>query len=427
MNIKIKNAQVLLSVPEFHIVTTSLFIRDGRISVLGETDEKPDKIIDGKNKLVMPGLMNCHTHMYMSLFRNFADDLAFHTWLFDKIMPIEDKMEAEDAYWINLLSCMEMIQSGTTSFLDMHMFKNQNLRAASESGMRAILSRGLVGPNAEEQGAINRINEAFEEKEAMQLHKGLIRCMLGPHAIYTCGSDLLRHLVSVAKKENLRLHIHLAETKKEFDDCMEENGCTPTEFLDSIGFFEVPTVAAHCVYVTDKDIEILAKNKVNVVTNPLSNMKLGNGFAPVGKFLDAGINVCLGTDSVASNNNLNLFKEMSFLSCIHKGLEKDPQALPAAQVLRCATMNGALAVGLEDQIGSIEVGKKADLLLLDLSKPQFMPANNLVAALVYSASGAEVETVLIDGKIVMENYEIKTIDQERVAFEMERIRNKYLV
>ncbi|MGD9560341.1 MAG: amidohydrolase [Oscillospiraceae bacterium] len=429
MNIEIKNAHVLLYEPDFRVVRQDLYIRDGVIAGVGAPPVggfAAERVIDAAGKLVMPGLINCHTHLYMTLLRNYADDLRFDEWLFEKIMPKEDLITPEDAYWCNLLACLEMIHTGTTCFLDMHMFKEQSIAAAQQAGLRAVMSRGIVGEDAADEAGQQRIADTMAEVERAQTCGGMVRCMLGPHAIYTCGDGLLRHLVSVAKDSGLRMHIHLSETRGEVENCLKAHGCTPVAYLAKMGFFEVPTIAAHCVHLTDDDIGILAQHGVHVATNPVSNMKLGNGFAPVPKLLNAGVNVCVGTDGAASNNALNMFRELSMLSYIHKGVLEDPEAMPAPVVLQCGTANGARALGMEDEIGSIAVGKRADLIFIDMARPQLQPVNDMAAALVYAANGSEVDTVMVDGRVVMENGRVETMDEERIFYEVGKIRDRLL-
>lgn len=424
MKTLIKNGTVLFTEPEMQAQKADILIEDGVITKLDAGQEGADRVIDAAGKLVAPGLVNCHTHMYMSIFRDYADDLPFDEWLFKKIMPVEDVMTPEQAYWCNLLSCIEMIKSGTTTFLDMHMFKHQISRAAVEAGMRAVVSRGLASESREDPGGKRRLDEALEEMEAPG--HPLLGYMLAPHAIYTCHIDYIKDLAALAKDKGYRFHIHLSETAYEVQSCLEKHGCTPVELLEGAGLFEVPTVAAHCVHLTDGDIEILRRSNVNVASCPISNMKLGNGFAPAGRLAAAGVNLCIGTDGASSNNNLNMFKEMSVFSYIHKGVGQDVLAAPAKDVLRYGTIQGAKALGLDHITGSIQVGKQADLMIIDLDRPQLKPGNNPVSALVYSANGSEVETVLVGGEIVMEKGELKTIDQERVYFEMKRIKDELL-
>ncbi len=393
---------------------TDLYIEGNRITGI---DNAPagfaaDKVIDGRNRLAIPGLINCHTHSYMSFMRNVADDLSFMDWLFGTIDPIEQQMTDEDAYWGAKLAIIEMMKSGTTCFNDMQMNIHQTTRAVKESGMRAMICRGLVGSGNDEAGS-TRLRQAFEEKEAAA-DCDRLTFMLGPHAPYTCDDAFMRIVSEKAKENHMGIHVHLSESESEIAQIKEKYGCSPIEMADRNGLFDVNCIAAHCVQITDDDIAVLKKKKVNVVTNPASNMKLGNGFAPVKKLLDAGVNVCLGTDGAASNNSLNMFHEMSLLALIHKGVNRDPQCVSAREIFRIATINGAKALGLENEIGSLEVGKKADIAILDLNNPSLMPHNNLIAGLSYSANGSEVDTVIIDGKITMEGRKLLTVDEQEV-------------
>ncbi len=386
-------------------------------------DEKPegfseDDIIDGRDRLVIPGLINAHTHTYMSVMRNCADDLSFTDWLFNTVDPIEQKMVGEDAYWGSLLSQIEMIKSGTTTFNDQQMHIHNTTRAVIESGMRAVIGRGLVG--SENDRNDRRLKEALEEMQDGEKSDRL-SFFLNPHAPYSCGKEYLKMVAEVAKENGFCIHIHLAEGQAETDGMLKDHNCTPTEYVRDAGIFDVPTIAAHCIRVSDSDIQILKEHDVSVVTNPVSNAKLGNGVAPVPKLLSAGLNVCLGSDGVASNNAQNMFREMGFVALIHKAVNNTPQCVGADEVYRMATINGAKALRLGDITGSIEKGKRADLSILRLDMPSMMPVNNMKAALCYSANGSEVDTVLIDGKVVMEHREMKTIDEERVYHEISRI------
>ncbi len=393
---------------------TCIYIEGNRIAAVGEKPKgfREDKVIDGQDRLVIPGLINCHTHSYMAFMRNVADDLSFMDWLFGTIDPIEQQMTDEDTYWGACLAIIEMVKSGTTCFNDMQMNIHQTTRAVKESGMRAVISRGLIGSGHDEAGQM-RLRQAYEERDAAK-DCDRLSFMLGPHAPYTCDDEFMRVVSEEAKKNGMRIHVHLSESVSEIEQIREKYGLTPIEMADRNGLFDVPAIAAHCVQVTDEDIAILKGKKVSVVTNPASNMKLGNGFAPIGKMVEMGVNVCLGTDGAASNNSLNMFHELSLLPLIHKGTGRTPQCISAKEGFRIATINGARALGLEKEIGSIEVGKKADLAILDLNTPSLTPRNNLIAGLSYSANGSEVETVIIDGKIVMEDRKVLTMDEELV-------------
>ena len=393
---------------------TDIYIEGTRITAMGKKPEGflEEKVIDGKDRLAIPGLVNCHTHSYMSFMRNVADDLSFMDWLFGSIDPIEQQMTDEDTYWGACLAIIEMMKSGTTCFNDMQMNIHQTTRAVKESGMRAVISRGLIGSGNDEAGQM-RLRQAYEERDAAADCERL-SFMLAPHAPYTCDEGFMRIVSEEAKKNHMGIHVHLSESESEIEQIKEKYGCSPIEMADRNGLFDVPAIAAHCVQITKSDMEILKAKNVSVVTNPASNMKLGNGFAPVPEMLDMGINVCIGTDGAASNNSLNLFHEMSLLALIHKGVKRTPQCISAKDNIRIATINGAKALGLEKEIGSLEVGKKADIAILNLNSPSLTPRNNLIAGLSYSANGSEVETVIIDGKITMENRKILTMDEDLV-------------
>ena len=415
MGIVLKNILAVLPEGEKDVIKeTDIYIEGSKIAAIGTQPEGfwADKVIEGKNKLAIPGLVNCHTHSYMSFMRNVADDLSFMDWLFGTIDPIEQQMTDEDTYWGACLAIIEMMKSGTTCFNDMQMNIHQTTRAVKESGMRAVISRGLVGSGNDEAGQM-RLRQAYEERDAAK-DCDRLTFMLGPHAPYTCDDAYMRIVSEEAKKNQMRIHVHLSESESEIQQIKEKYGCSPIEMADRNGLFDVPAIAAHCVQITESDMEILKKKNVSVVTNPASNMKLGNGFAPVPAMLEKGINVCLGTDGAASNNSLNMFHELRLLTLIHKGVKKTPQCISAKEGLRIATRNGAKALGLEKEIGSLEEGKKADIAILNLNTPSLTPRNNLLAGLSYSANGSEVETVLIDGKVTMENRKILTMDEELV-------------
>ena len=422
MNVLIKDILSMVSDENGYLVQKSnIVIQDDKIVSMNVIPEGfiAEKVIDGNGKLAIPGLINCHTHAYMSIFRNCADDLAFTEWLFQNILPLEDKMISDDAYWGASLAIIEMLKTGTTCFADMQMNIHETTRAVSESGIRAVISRGLVGSGQDESG-LRRLKEAKEEIDRWS-YEGRLSFMLGPHAPYTCDKEYLNFIVEQAKEMKLPIHIHLSESLNEINDMKEQHGCSPIEFAEAAGLFEVPVLAAHCVHLSERDIQILKANNVSVATNPASNMKLGNGFARIPELLEAGINLCIGTDGAASNNSLNLFQEIRLLALIHKGTMKDAQAVSAVDCLRCATENAAKAILLDHEIGSLTAGRKADIVILDLDKPWMMPQNNLISSLCYSANGSEVETVIIDGKLVLEQGTVINMDEERVYFEVNRI------
>ena len=383
-------------------------------------------VIDATDRLVIPGLINAHTHAYMTMHRNYADDLAFFDWL-DKVQQVEDGMTEEDIYWATLLAIIEMIRSGTTCFVDMTIKsakeKTGPLSAAAgavaDSGFRAVISRGLAGVSDSEE-SLMKFGQVVHE---MELFKGESRLQFlhGPHAPYSCMADYLQKLTQSCKDRGIGQTIHLSESLAEMDGIAKEHGTTPIQYVDSQGVFDEPCIVAHAVYATEEDIRIMAEKHVSVAINPKSNMKLGNGFAPAKAFLDAGINVCLGTDGCGSNNSLNMFQEMNAAALAYKGATRQARCIGAADVLKMATLNGAKAIGREGELGEIREGALADLVLLRLNEPQFIPANNLVSGLVYSAKGSEVDTVLVDGRVLLQDGKLTTIDENRVYGEIRKI------
>ncbi len=406
-----------------YVKSTDVFIGNDSIISVGEAPVGfvAQKIIEGKNKLAIPGLINAHTHSYMSVMRNYADDIDFDKWLFGKVMPKENMMNDDDAYWSSMLACCEMLKTGATCFCDMHMFPNTVAKAVTDTGIRAVLSRGLADGDDPED--LRRLNEALAEIKSFS-EEPLLSFMLAPHAIYTCEKPLIQLAIEEAEKLGIPVQIHLSETAGEVENCLKQNGCTPVEYLNNLGFFDVPCLLAHCVHVSDGDIAVLAEKKVNIVTNPVSNLKLGNGVAPVKKFLDAGINVCIGTDSAASNNSLNMIREMNFAALIHKGVNSDPCQISAREVFDFATINAAAALGLSEKTGEIKAGVKADITVFDTDRAEFYPHNDLLASLCYSANGSEADTVIVNGEIVLEGGRLKLYDEQKIYAEAERVKQR---
>ena len=422
MNILIKNIDLVpMDGKEEVIKNTNIYIEEDQIVHIGELKEdiKVDRTIDGKNKLAMPGLINAHTHIGMSLLRNFADDLPLHEWLTQKIWPTEANLTAEDVYWGSLLSMIEMIQSGTTTFCDMYFFMDEVGKGLEETGMRGVLTRGLIEEEGKNLGKLLNTKNLYKNWNGKG--NGRIKVMVAPHAPYTCSPEFLGKIMDLAKELDTGVHIHLSETEKEIEDSLKQWGKSPIKHVYDLGLFNFPTVAAHCVHVDDDDINILKENNVSPVNNPSSNLKLASGFAPIDKMLKAGINVALGTDGSSSNNNLNMFEEIHLASIINKAVNKDAVSVPAIEALKMATINGAKALNWNKEIGSIEIGKKADIILIDMNKPHLYPLHNIISALAYSVQGSDVDTVIIDGKILMENREMKTIDVEKVMYNTEKI------
>jgi 5-methylthioadenosine/S-adenosylhomocysteine deaminase len=379
---------------------------------------QPDRVLDGSDHLCLPGLINCHTHAAMAILRGYADDLPLMEWLETKIWPVEDRLTGEDVYWATLLAIIEMVKSGTTTFNDQYFFMEDVARAVAETGVRAVLARGLsgIGPSAE---------RGLEEGRSLigRWHGGAggrITVRVGPHAPYTCPPDYMKKVLQLAEECRVGIHIHVAETAGEVREIREQYGKTPVAYLDDLGVFSLPVLAAHCVHLTEDDLVLLAERSVAVAHNPESNMKLASGAAPVVAMRRAGITVGLGTDGAASNNNLDMFEEMRSAALLHKLVNQDALALPAHEALMMATGDGARALGLEKEVGVLKPGYKADLIMVDLNQAHLCPRHKLVAQMVYSARGSDVDTVIIDGRPVVENRKMLTVDEDAVRNQVER-------
>jgi 5-methylthioadenosine/S-adenosylhomocysteine deaminase len=419
-NLLIKNCIVIPMEKNLHEPGERYFV--GEIAVAGNRivhvgpvgtvprDFKAERVLDAAGKVALPGLVNAHTHAAMTLLRSYADDLPLMQWLETRIWPLEAKLTPEDVYWGTKLSILEMLKAGVTTFADMYFFMDQVAQAVQESGMRASLSRGIVGGD--------RGLQALEESEALAekwhgFEDGRITVMLGPHAPYTCPPDFLRTVIGKAKELELGIHIHLAETADEVETIKSRYGKRPVELMEEIGLFEVPVLAAHCVYLEPHEIKILSDYKVKAVHNPESNMKLASGIAPVPEMLEAGVTVALGTDGAASNNNLDLFGEMRAAALLHKVNKLDSTVLNSYQALQMATKAGAQALGLTD-VGILKAGYKADIILLDFEKPHLYPRHDVVAHLVYAMQASDVDTVMVDGRILVENGQVLTLDEQEI-------------
>jgi len=417
MSIYISNVQGLFETAEGSLTLrkADVYIADGRIQRIDGDIPQADRHIDGRERVLLPGLINSHTHIPMTILRNAADDLTFHDWLFGRILPLEDQLTGSDCYWGTQLGIMEMLRTGTTCFLDMYFHLDDIARAVCDAGMRAVLSRGLMsGYNGAQS-----LHEAVELTERWGDRENL-SFFLAPHAAYTCDLDFQREIAETAKGLGLGIHTHISESKREVEENWAQHGKSPVALMDETGLLGSHTVAAHCVHLDDADIALLAERGVHVAHNPVSNLKLANGIARVPELRAAGVNVCLGTDGAASNNTLNLFRELSFATLLHKGTTGDPQAVTAIDGLKMATTNGARALGLDGIIGKLQVGYAADLTLLSLDPLNMQPANDSLSALAYSSGGHEVELTMVAGQILYEKGSFPTIDAERVLYEVEQ-------
>lgn len=373
---------------------------------------------DMRGKLLMPGLINCHSHSPMVLLRGIGSGLPLQEWLFDKVFPIEDRLVPEDIAAGTRLALLEMIAGGTTSFSDMYFFPRETAAAVIEAGVKANLNRCVQcfddAQTVEQNVQIPQSLALFEELHGAA--DGRVHIDFSIHAEYTCKSHIVRAYSELCRARGGRMHIHLSETRKEVDECIARHGVSPVKWFEDLGTLDSPTAAAHCVAVSDEDIAILRRHGVSVVHNPTSNLKLGSGFAPVRRFMDEGINLALGTDGAASNNNLDMFEEMHLAAIMHCGYHCDPTAVSAAEVLDMATINGAKLQGREDT-GVLAVGKKADLIALDLDRPHLYPNFDTPALLTCAAHASDVVLTMVDGRVLYENGEFKTLDREKVLYE----------
>ncbi|WP_017755893.1 amidohydrolase family protein [Calidifontibacillus oryziterrae] len=397
--------------------------KDGVITYVGETPSdlsSYDEIIDAKADYILPGFINTHGHTPMSLLRGFADDYPLQVWLEDKMWPLEAQYTPEHAKWGAYLSIIEMLQTGTTTFVDMYDNMDEVAKAVELSGIRARLCRGVIGFGSEE---LRQQKLAEASRFATDWHKaanGRITTMMSPHAPYTCGPEYIEQIVNKATELDLPIHIHMSETKFEVEQNVKDYGERPVKHLEKIGVFSRPTLVAHAVHVNDEEIDILKKYDVKISHNVISNLKLASGIAPVPKMLEKGLTVSLGTDSSASNNNLDLFEELRQVALLHKAVHYDPTLINANEALRMATINGANAIWLNGQIGSLEVDKQADLIILDTKQPFYHPEHDPVSHVVYSASGRDVKDVFVQGKQLVKNKECLTVDKEKVLYEANR-------
>jgi 5-methylthioadenosine/S-adenosylhomocysteine deaminase len=418
-NIIIRNAYILTMDPERGEIQNGVIVIDNGLirEVAESTNESARKEIDAHGCVAMPGLVNTHCHIGMTLFRGYADDLPLKVWLEERIWPAESQTAEEDIYRGSLLGCMEMIRSGTTAFADMYFHMNRTAQAVEESGLRAALSYGMIdfGDTAKADA---------ELKEGIRFCRdwnrrgdGRITTMYGPHAPNTCSREFLLRVKGQAEKDELGCHIHILETQGERDTMTAEHGMSSVKYLNNLGFFDRDVLAAHCVWVTEEEIGILADSGVHVSHNPVSNMKLGSGIAPVAKMLTEGVRVSLGTDGCASNNNLDMFEEMKTAALLQKVNMKDPSVLSAREVLKMGTVNGAKALGLNS--GVLKAGFNADLILIDMKQAHLTPVFDVPSHLVYSASGRDVRTTIVNGSILMENSRIIGLDEEQILRSME--------
>jgi len=397
-------------------------VKDQSIAYIGDQSPKESygSEIDGKGKLLMPGFFNCHAHSPMTLLRGYGENLKLQDWLNTKIFPFEEKLNSERVYWGMMLAIAESIRYGIVSTTDMYYFCEDMAKAVLETGVKNNIGRGVANFTGEDLWCI----DAGKESKALyeKFHnagEGRIHIDMSLHAEYTSDERTVRQLAEYANRIGTNVHVHVSETSLEHEECKARHGLTPTAYLNRCGFFEQPATAAHCVWLEEDDYQILKEKGVTVACNPVSNIKLASGTCNVPKLLDKGINVALGTDSVASNNSLNFMEDMKFFALLPKGIHHRLTAVTPDDVIRAATINGARSQGRLDT-GILKVGCKADLIMLDISGPAMHPIHDLKSNLVYSASGSDVALTMVDGKVLYHQGEYLTIDIEKVIYQAEK-------
>ncbi len=406
------------------VILSDLLIEGSKISKIdNEIPKSAHKVIEGKNLLVMPGFINTHAHVSMSLLRGYGDDLELFKWLSDRIWPFESKLTKNDVYIGAKLGIAEMLLSGTTTFLDMYQDMEMVGKACQEAGIRCHISRGTIFTGVEKKD-----NEALIQLEELidKFHDyddGRIKVLAGPHAVYTNNTAFLKAQLEIANRRNIGINIHVSETKKENEDSLLIKGKTPIAYLEDIGVLDAPyVVAAHMVYLNDEDQEIAKNKKVGIAHNPKSNLKLGSGIANIQQYVNKGINVGIGTDGAASNNNMDMLSELQYASLLQKGLNLDATALNAYETLKMATIEGAKVLNISDSVGMLKEGYDADLIMFDMNQPHYYPIENShISKIAYSAKSSDIVLTMVKGKPLMINRELKTIDLEKTYKEVSEI------
>ncbi|MDP4096796.1 amidohydrolase [Paenibacillus sp. P96] len=412
--IKIKGATLFTMVEGEAPYEGDLLIKDSRIAGVGPSiAEEAKEIVDGRGMIAMPGLVNAHQHSPMSLLRAFSDDLKLLDWLERKMLPAEGRMTPEDIYWGAKLAIAEMIKSGTTAFADMYIHMNEIAEAVKETGIRASLTRGVIG--LEDDGG-RRMAEAADLIDRWHGQAdGRITTMVGPHAPYTCPPHFMKEALTLAADKRVPVHTHLAETVEEIAKIREKYNCTPTEYLADTGILSHSHVLlAHAVHLTTEDVKLLCGIKGGVAHNPVSNLKLSCGIAPVVELLEQRICVGLGTDGAGSVTTLDMFEEIKAAAWLQKLRAGSPAAFTAGEALAMATIGGSGLLALREEIGTLETGKKADIILIDLRKPHLQPVHSMESLLAYSVNGADVDTTIVDGRILMRGRRLLTMDEEEL-------------
>lgn len=402
-----------------------LGVKDDKIVYMSDIkpSDKYSKVIDAKGNVLMPGLINCHTHIAMNILRGYADDYNLHTWLNDYIYKAEAKLDVKCIITGVKLAIYEMLSTGTTCFNDMYFNIDEIANEVLRLGIKANIVNGAICFDEiyapENDRGFKEFNQVHNKYNCNKIDNGRIKIDVGIHGIYTSVKELWQFWSDIALRNKLNIHMHMCETIKEVEDCKLKYDKTPIELVDEYGLFKNNTILAHCVYLNDKDLEILAKNNVNIAHNPVSNLKLGSGIANIYNMKQKGINVCLGTDGVASNNTLDLFEEVKLSALLAKGITNNPESITANDVIKMATINGAKALNRDEEIGSLEVGKKADIIMIDFNNINHIPTYDYISAIAYNTTGKDVLMTMIDGKILYENGKVLNIDLDKIRKELE--------
>ena len=400
---KIKKASILIVDNTIEEISNDLSVTDA------------SKVIDGTNKITMPGLVSTHSHVAMTLLRGVGDDEELQTWLNDYIWPKEAKLDEKLVYAGSKLAMAEMIKTGTTTFNDMYFYMEETAKAVEESGIRGVLGYGMIDLFDDEKRKQEIKATKNLIKNSHNTANGRVQVAVAPHAPYTCSKELLSESKKLANKHNLKLHIHVSETQQEVNDLEKQRSQTPFEYLDSIDLLDENTIAAHGVWTTDNEMKLLKEKQVSISHNPSSNMKLASGIAPVSKYIKNDINVAIGTDGVSSNNNLDMFSEMKLTALLQKVNTMNAKTLPAQATFNMATENGARALGINT--GSIKEGKLADIVLVNMNVPHMIPVRNPLSNIIYSALGSDVDTVICDGQLLLEDKKLLTINEEDAIYD----------
>ncbi len=409
VDLKIENGIIVTVDSDNKIIYDGcICVQNGMICAIGTNEECKDidaeTVIDAQGNLIMPGLINTHTHAGMNIYKGMADDLPLQKWLYDYIFPTEAEFSTKENIITGTeLAIFEMLQTGTTCFADMYYFEDSVAEVCDKMHIRAVLGQAIIDFPAPDFQNSNESLAAIEKMIEKYKNHPRIDIIPAPHSMYTCKKETIQKARELANKHNLPIHIHVSETEFEYNESLKNHDKTPTEYLDEIGALDGKTLAAHCVYISEHDREILSKKNVGVANNPQSNLKLVSGIAPVPLMKELNVTVALGTDSVVSNNSLDMFQEMKMAALIHKLNNGNPTVLPAEEVVRMATIDGAKALEIDNLVGSLEVGKQADIIIINLNQPHLTPLYNVYSQIIYAVNGNDVDTVFVDGAMLYQN------------------------